>query len=114
MSCFLHFYSEIFLSKHVRSKEPFLTIPTYGVCYNSWLSFVRGFVKIRFYRFNSDFFGKGSSINDVTVLEGRDNQRFCDDSTEALVLKSVTMGVGGVKKYQILRDVIYGTPQKRK
>ena len=50
----------------------------------------------------------GSSINDVTVLGGRGYQGFCDDSTKALVLKSVTMGGGGVKNYQKLRDVIYG------
>ncbi len=32
-------------------------------------------------------------------------QGFCDDCTQALVLKSVK---GNVKKYQKLRDVIYG------
>ena len=32
----------------------------------------------------------GSSMNDVTVLRGR-GQGFCDGSTKALVLKSVTM-----------------------
>jgi hypothetical protein len=49
-------------------------------------------------------------MNDVTASGGRGYQRFCDDSTEALVLKRVTIGGGGVKKYQILRDVIYGRP----
>ena len=33
-------------------------------------------------------------VNDVTVLWGRGYQGFCDDSTKALVLKSVTMGEG--------------------
>ncbi len=51
---------------------------------------------------------KGSSINEVTALGGRGYQGFCDNSTKALVIKSVTMGGGGVKNYQILRDVIYG------
>ena len=37
---------------------------------------------------------KGSSINDVTVLGGRGYQGFRDDSTIALVIKSVTMGDG--------------------
>jgi hypothetical protein len=42
---------------------------------------------------------KGSSINDVTVLGGRRYQGFCDNSTKALVMKSVTMGRGpGVSK----------------
>jgi hypothetical protein len=52
----------------------------------------------------------GSSINDVTALGGRGYQGFCDDSTKALVMKSVTMGEGGVKNDLILRDVIYGRP----
>ena len=52
----------------------------------------------------------GSSINDVTVLEGRGYQGFCDDSAKALVLKSVTMGGGGVKNYRKMRDVLYGRP----
>jgi hypothetical protein len=47
----------------------------------------------------------------MTTLGGRGYQGFCDDSTIALVIKSVTMGGGGVKNYQILRDVIYGRPQ---
>jgi hypothetical protein len=55
-------------------------------------------------------YDKGSSINDVTVLGGRGYQGFCDDSTKALVLKSVTIGGGGVKNYQKIRDVIYGRP----
>ena len=36
---------------------------------------------------------KGSSINDVTVFGGG-GQGFCDGSTKALVIKSVTMGEG--------------------
>ena len=35
----------------------------------------------------------GSSKIDVTVLGG---QGFCDDGTEAIVIKLVTMGGGGV------------------
>ncbi len=34
----------------------------------------------------------------------------CDDNNKAFVQKSLTMGGGGVKKYQILRDAIYGRP----
>ena len=41
---------------------------------------------------------KGSSINDVTVLGGKGYQGFCDDSTKALVLKSITMEGEGVSK----------------
>ena len=37
---------------------------------------------------------KGPSINDATVLGGRGYQGFCDNSTKALVLKTVTMGEG--------------------
>jgi hypothetical protein len=55
---------------------------------------------------------KGSSINDVTALGGRGYKGFCDESTKALVIKCVTMGGGGVKNDQILRDVIYGRPQR--
>ncbi len=55
-------------------------------------------------------FGKGSSINDVTALGGRECQGFCDNSTKPLVMKSVTMGGGGVKNDPNLRDVIYGRP----
>ena len=40
----------------------------------------------------------GPSINDVTVLEGRGYQGFCDDSTKALVLNSVTIRVEGMSK----------------
>ena len=44
-------------------------------------------------------YAKGSSINDVTVLGEGEGQRFCDDSTKALVIKGVTMGGGeGVSK----------------
>ncbi len=53
---------------------------------------------------------KGPSINDVTALGGRGYQGFCDNSTYAFVLKSVTMGGGGVKNYLKQRDVIYGRP----
>ena len=38
---------------------------------------------------------------------------FCDDSTKALVIKSVTMGGDGVKNYQTLRDIVYGWPLRR-
>jgi hypothetical protein len=38
-------------------------------------------------------------------------QVFCDNSTKASVIKSVTMGKGGLKKFPKLRDVIYGRPQ---
>ncbi len=48
----------------------------------------------------------GSSKNDLTALGGG-SQGFCDDTTKALVIKTVTMGEGDVKNYQILRDVIY-------
>jgi hypothetical protein len=51
-----------------------------------------------------------SSINDVTSLGGRGYQGFCDNSTKALVIKSVAMGGGGVKNKNTLRDVIYITP----
>ena len=46
-------------------------------------------------------------------LRGRGYKGFCDDSTEALELKSVMMGEEVskiVKNYQKLRDVIYGRP----
>ncbi len=33
-------------------------------------------------------------MNDVTALGGRGYQRFCDNSTKALLIKSVTMGEG--------------------
>ncbi len=39
-------------------------------------------------------------MNDVTALEWRGYQVFCDNSFKALVLKNVTMGGGGVLKYQ--------------
>ncbi len=48
---------------------------------------------------------KRSSINDVTVFRGADKE-ICDDRTEALVMKDMTM-VGGGPKF---RDVIYGRP----
>ncbi len=51
---------------------------------------------------------KGTSLNDVTALEGRGYQGFCDYSNEALILKGVTIGC---QKDQKLRDVIYGRPQ---
>ena len=50
---------------------------------------------------------KGSSINDVTVSGGR-GQRFCDDNTMALLIKSVTVGGRGFKNCPKFCDVIYG------
>jgi hypothetical protein len=52
----------------------------------------------------------GSSIIDVAALGKRGYQGFCDYSTKDLILKSVMMGGEGVKKYQVLHDVIYGRP----
>ncbi len=49
----------------------------------------------------------GPFINDVTALGERGYQGFFDNSTKALLLKSVMMGGGGVKNYRNLRDVIY-------
>ncbi len=49
---------------------------------------------------------KGLSINDVTALGGGGYQGYSDNSIKCLVMKSVTMGGGVVKNYQILRDVI--------
>jgi hypothetical protein len=46
----------------------------------------------------------GSSINDVTALGV---QEFCDNSTVALVIKSVTI-MGGRQKCPKLHDIIYG------
>ena len=43
---------------------------------------------------------KDSSINDVTVLEGGGGQRFCDGSSKAFVIKSVTMGERVSKIFQ--------------
>jgi hypothetical protein len=48
-----------------------------------------------------DVFSKGSSINDVTVVGGGWGQVFCDNSTNASVIKSVTMGEGGSKMSKI-------------
>jgi hypothetical protein len=48
------------------------------------------------------------SINDARALKGRGCQVFCDDSTMNLVMKSLTMGRGGVKNNPNKRDVIYG------
>jgi hypothetical protein len=53
----------------------------------------------------------GPSINDVTALGGRGYQGFCNNSTKALLIKTVMMGGGGVKNYQKLRDVIFERPQ---
>ncbi len=53
---------------------------------------------------------KGPTINDVTAIGGRGYQGFWDNSTKALLIKSVTIGGGGVKNYQKLRDVIYERP----
>ncbi len=41
-----------------------------------------------------------SSINDATVLGGG-GQLFCGNNTKASIIKSVTMGVGGLKNIQI-------------
>ncbi len=38
-------------------------------------------------------------VNDVTAFGGRRYQRFCDGSTEALVLNRVTMDGEGVMKF---------------
>ena len=51
---------------------------------------------------------RGSTKNYDTVLRGR-GQGVCDDSTEAVVIKSVTMGEG-VQTLLNLRDVIYERP----
>ena len=51
---------------------------------------------------------EGPSINHGLRVRG--NQGFCDNSTKALVLKSVTIGLGYVKNHQKMRDVIYGRP----
>jgi hypothetical protein len=47
-------------------------------------------------------------MSGATALVGRGCQGFCDNSTSALVMKSLTMGGGGVKNPN-LRDVIYGS-----
>ncbi len=47
-------------------------------------------------------------------LGGRGYQGFCDNNSWVLLLKSVTIGEGGFKKFQILRDVICGRPQRQK
>jgi hypothetical protein len=47
--------------------------------------------KINFFTKQCD---KGLFIDEVTALGGRGYQGFCDDSTKALVIKSVTMGEG--------------------
>ncbi len=60
----------------------------------------------------SAYLSKGPSINDVTALGERGYQGFCDNSNRATLIKSVTMGGGGVKNYQKLRDVIYGRPPR--
>ncbi len=46
------------------------------------------------------------------ALGWREYQGFCDNSTKTLLLKSETMGGGGMKNYQKLRDVIYGRPKE--
>jgi hypothetical protein len=51
-----------------------------------------------------------SSINEVTEQGKGAGERFCDESTRALVIKSVTTGGGGIKNVQNLLDVIYGRP----
>jgi hypothetical protein len=52
---------------------------------------------------NSPTLTKGSPINNVTVVG---DQGFCDNSNNASVIESVTMGEGGIKKFPKLRDVI--------
>jgi hypothetical protein len=52
--------------------------------------------------FKKSFCGHG------ITLVGRGCQGFCDNSTRALVMKSVMMGEVGVKNNPNLRDVIYG------
>ena len=47
--------------------------------------------------------GKGSSINDVKVFRRR-GQGFCDEITNALVIKSVTMVEEVSKKFHNLGD----------
>ena len=42
------------------------------------------------------FWSKGSSTNNVTVIGGGGGQGFCDGSTKALVIQSVTMGVSKI------------------
>ena len=44
---------------------------------------------------------KGSSKKDVTAFRGRGCQGFCDNSTKASVIKSVTMGGGDQKMFKI-------------
>ncbi len=56
-----------------------------------------------FLSFLSRIFGlrphiRGPSINDVTTLGGRAYEGLCDNSTEALVIKRVTMGVSEIIK----------------
>ena len=45
---------------------------------------------------------EGSSIIDVTVIGVRVGEGFCDGSTKALIIKSVTMGEGGKKLSKIV------------
>ena len=45
----------------------------------------------------------GSSINNVTALGGREYQGFCDNSTKALVVKSMTIGEG---VYKIIKNCV--------
>ena len=48
----------------------------------------------------------GSSIYDVTAVKGGGGQRFCDDSTKALVIKII-------KNYPKLHDIIFGRTHNR-
>ena len=60
-------------------------------------------------RSHSIFTAYGSSIHDVTFLGGgRGCQGFCDDSSKALILKSVTMGGVDVENSQILGYINHG------
>ncbi len=48
-------------------------------------------------KIQSDY-SKGSSINDVTVPENCEGQRFCDDITRSLVIKTARDDGGGGTK----------------
>ena len=54
--------------------------------------------------------GKGSSNNDVTVL-GRGDKWFCDKSTKALEIKSVTLGEGNQKLSKFAWRHLWKTPK---
>ncbi len=58
----------------------------------------------------SHFLYYGSSINDVSVVGRRGCQGFCDNSTKAILMKSVTMGEGVSKIIQISRRHLWMIP----